>query len=120
MNQKQVISAVLFAAGVATAGGLVYAKEEAHGQNDAVADLVKAKISLSQAIGSAETQAGGKATKAELEGERGAVYFNVEVVTADNNVFDVKVDAADGKVLSSKADTADRGGHGVFASLVPG
>jgi uncharacterized membrane protein YkoI len=110
MNRKQLISAVLLAAGVATAGGLVYAKQEAPGQNDAVTDLGKAKISLSQAIGSAEAQAGGKATKAELEGERGVVVFNVEVVTADNKVFDVKVDAADGKVLSSKADAADRGG----------
>lgn len=108
MNQKQLISAVLFAAGLATAGGLVYAKQEAHAQNDAVTDLGKAKISLSQAIGNAEAQAGGKATKAELEGERGVVLFNVEVVTADSKVFDVKVDATDGKVLSSKADTDDR------------
>ena len=41
--------------------------------------------------------------------DRGAVAFDVEVVTPDNKVFDVKVDAADGKVLSSKLDQADRG-----------
>lgn len=111
MNRKQLIAAILLVAGVATAGGLVYAKQGDHAQNDAVADLAKAKVCLSQAVGSAEARVGGKATKAELEGERGVVVFNVEVVTADSQVFDVKVDATDGKVLSSRADAADHGGE---------
>ena len=109
MNRNQVIPAILLAAAVATAAGLVHAGQGATMENDAVADLAKAGISLGQAVGSAEAQAGGKATKAELDDERGGVVFNVEVVTADSKVFDVKVDAANGKVLSSKADSADRG-----------
>lgn len=108
MNRKLTISALIIAAGVATAGGLAYAKT-AGVENDAIADLAKAKISLTQAVGAAEAHATGKATKAELEGERGAVVYDIEVVTADNKVFDIKVDAADGKVLSSKQDQADRG-----------
>jgi len=108
MNRKTSISALVMAAGIATAAGLAYAKTTS-GENDAVTDLSKAKISLTQAIGAAESQAGGKATKAELEGERGSVRYQVEVVTPDNKVFDVQVDAADGKVMSSKQDQADRG-----------
>lgn len=108
MNRKLSISALVMAAGIATAGGLAYAKTTS-GENDAVTDLSKAKISLTQAIGAAESQSGGKATKAELEGERGSVRYQVEVVTPDNKVFDVQVDAADGKVMSSKQDQADRG-----------
>lgn len=110
MNRKIAIPALIMAAGIATAAGLAYAKSDA-GENDAIADLAKAKVTLTQAVGAAEAQSGGKATKAELEGERGAVVYQVEVVTADNKVFDVKVDAADGKVLSSKQDQADRGEH---------
>lgn len=108
MKSKITLPALLVAAGIATAGGLAFAKT-AGGENDAIADLAKAKITLVQAVSAAEAHAGGKATKAELEGERGAVVFDVEVVMPDNKVFDVKVDAADGKVLSSRLDQADGG-----------
>lgn len=110
MKRKIMIPALVLAAGVATAGGMAYATQSGVTQNDAVADLAKAKISLGQAVSAAEAQAGGKATKAEFDGERGQAVFDVEVVTADSKVFDVRVDAADGKVLSSKQDAADRGG----------
>ena len=110
MKRNIMIPALILAAGVATAGGLAYAKQTGALENDGVADLAKAKISLSQAIGSAETHAAGKAVKAELEGEHGPLVFNVEVITVDNKVMDVKVDANDGKVLSSQLDQADRGG----------
>lgn len=109
MKRTIMIPALILAAGVATAGGLAYAKQSGPAENDAVRDLAKAKITLVQAVSAAEAQAGGRATKAELDGERGTVVFDVEVVTPDNKVFDVKVDAADGKVISSKLDQADRG-----------
>ena len=110
MKRKIIIPALILAAGVATAAGLAYAKQTGSLENDAAVDLAKAKISLSQAIGSAETHAAGKAVKAELDSERGSVVFDVEVITADNKVMDVTVDAIDGKVLSSQLDQADRGG----------
>ena len=93
----------------ATAGSLAFAQGSGGKENDAVTDSAKAKVSLAQAIGTAEAQASGKATRAELDGERGAAVYDVEVITADSKVVDVKVDAASGKVLSSKADTTDRG-----------
>lgn len=110
MNRKISIPALILAAGVATAGGLAYAKASG-GENDAVADLAKAKVTLAQAAAAAESHSGGRATRAELEGEKGTTVYQVEVVTADNKVFDVRVDAADGKVLSSKADKADSSQH---------
>ena len=110
MKRKLMFPALIIAAGVASAAGLAYAKESSGTENEATADLAKAKISLSQAVATAETQAGGRATKAEFDGEGGVVAFKVEVVTPDNKVMDVKVDAVDGKVLSSLADTPDRGG----------
>ena len=54
------IPALIVAAGMATAGGLAFAKQAGGMENDAVADLAKAKISLNQAVTAAETQAGGK------------------------------------------------------------
>ena len=110
MKRKLMIPALVIAAGVATAAGLAFAKGSGSNENDATVDRAKAKISLTQAVGAAEAQAGGQATRAELDGERGVIAFNVEVVTPGNKVFDVKVDANDGKVLASNQDQADRGG----------
>lgn len=109
MKRKSMISALVAAAAMATAGGFAYARAAGGIDNDAVSDLAKTKVSLNQAVSAAEAQAGGKATQAELDGARGVAVYNVEVVTADSRVFDVKVDAADGRVLSSKLDPADRG-----------
>lgn len=106
MKSSIALPALLMVASIATGGGLAFAKT-ASGENDAIADLAKATITLTQAVSAAEAQTGGKATKAELEVERGAAVFEVEVVTADHKVFDVKVDAADGRVLSSKLDPVD-------------
>ena len=111
MRRNSVIVAAVAALTVGTAGGLAFARQVAAGENDAVADLAKAKITLVQAVAAAEAQTGGKASKAELESERGSTVFKVEVVGADGKVLDVQVDAADGKVLSSRQDVADRGGE---------
>ena len=111
MHRKFYTPALIMAAGVATAGSLAFAKQS-DAENESSADLAKATISLSQAVSAAEAQAGGKASKAskaEFDSERGALVYEVEVVTAGSKVFDVKVDATNGKVLSSKLDQADRG-----------
>ena len=77
-------------------------------KNDAVTDLAKARISLEQAMTAAtQHHAGGRVTKAELESKNGDTYYEIELVDAQQKVFDVKVSAADGKVLSSKLDEHD-------------
>jgi uncharacterized membrane protein YkoI len=109
-RKNAMISATLLAAGMATAGGLAYAQQFAAAQDDAVRDLARANISLVQAVVSAESQTGGRATRAELDDEHGSVAFEVEVVTTDGKVLDVRVDATNGTVLASKADEQDRRG----------
>lgn len=110
MKRKFMIPALAAAAGIATASGMAIAKN-AGAENDAVADLAKANVTIAQAIAAAEAQVGGKAVNAELRWTRGGLVYGVEVVRADNRVFDVKVDAADAKVLASAQDSADEGEH---------
>jgi uncharacterized membrane protein YkoI len=107
MRRNATMPALLFAAGVATAGGLAHAGKPACNDNDAVAALAQAKLGLVQAIGAAQAHVGGKAAKAELECKRGGAVFEGAGVMAKGTVFDVEVDALDGKLLSSKEDDRD-------------
>jgi uncharacterized membrane protein YkoI len=106
MNRSNKLSAALIAVAAATAAGLALAKQAAP-ENDALADLAKAKITLPQAIAAAESHVGGRATRAELDRQRGTVVFEVEVAADDGKVFEVVVDATDGHVRSSREDRAD-------------
>lgn len=74
-------------------------------END-TANLAAAKVSISQAIATAEQHASGKATRAELESSKAGVAFDIEV-TSGSKVIDVKVDATNGSVISSAEDVAD-------------
>lgn len=101
----------LLVVALATGGGMAWAVtgQQAAMDNDALA-IAKAKISLSQAIATAEQHAGGKATRAEFEHEKGSWVFDVEVASGAR-VFDVRIDADKGAVLSSQEDKADRDGR---------
>ncbi len=108
MQRKRFIPALILAAGVATAGGLAYAAQTGVTDNDAQVNLAQARISLGQAVATAEQHAGGRASRAELQNENGRLVYGVEV--ADNSkTTDVKVDATDGHVVSAQADQADQG-----------
>ena len=74
--------------------------------NDAMAGS-KAKISLVQAVTTAEQHAKGKATRAEFENSKRGFVYDVEVVSG-SKVFDVKVDPDKGTVISSAEDMTDR------------
>jgi uncharacterized membrane protein YkoI len=96
---------ILFAAALAaTALGTAYAA-----RNDAgdAAVLSQAKITLSQAIASAERHTGGRAVHARIENENGSAVYGVETVQG-STATDVKVDAGDGHVLSAQADHGDQ------------
>ena len=106
MQRKILIPALIMAAGVATAGGLVYANQSGVRQGDAMVNLAQAKISLAQAVATAEQHVGGRASRAELQNENGRLVYGVEVVDT-TRTMDVKVDAVNGSVLSAQADQAD-------------
>ena len=70
--------------------------------------LVKHELSLPEAVALAEKHhPGSKANQAELKFKKERLYYEVEVVTPKNEVFDVKVDAKDGTVFQSKPDNHD-------------
>lgn len=102
MKRKYYLAAL--AALSATAIGSAHAAK-AEG-NDAHA-LTAAKISLVQAVTTAEQHAGGKASHVEFEKSRGLWVFDVEVVTA-RSVMDVKVDATTGRIVAAAQDETDR------------
>lgn len=108
MKRNLVIGGVV--AAIVAASGVAFATQAANAENDAVSDLANAKVTLGQAVTTAEAQLNGRATSAELDSEGGTVAYKVEVVAANSKVFDMRIDAIDGKVLSSKQDVADRTG----------
>lgn len=107
-SNKLALPALAVALILTMSGAAAFAKSGVEGRdNDAVADLAHAKVTLVQAVTSAEQHAGGRATGAELESEKGKALYEVEVVAANRAVYDVTVDAGTGKVLASKIDKAD-------------
>ena len=90
---------------LATAAVVTYAAKRM--ENDA-AGINQAKISMTQAIATAEQYVSGKATRAEFEKAKGGAWvFEVEIVSG-TKIYDVKVDADKGTVISSAEDQADR------------
>ncbi len=94
----------LLALTLAAAGSMAYAATGAM-ENDALA-IATARISLVQAVTTAEQHAGGKATHAEYENSKQGWVYDVEVVNGVK-VFDVRVDADKGTVISSAEDKAE-------------
>lgn len=74
-------------------------------ENDALA-IANAKVSLVQAITTAEQHAKGRAAQAEYEKTKNGWVYEVEVVSG-NKVFEVQVDPQKGSVLASKEDKID-------------
>ena len=69
-------------------------------------DFSKAPVTMSQAIATAEQQAGGRATRAKLENEKGKLLYEVKVAGKDK-ATEVQIDAQDGKVLATNAAKHD-------------
>lgn len=97
MNAKRALMVgilLAFATGVTAASA-------ASGKSEPI-DLSKATVTMSQAVATAEQQAGGRATKAKLENEKGKLIYEVKVAGKDK-ATEVTVDAQDGKVLATAA-----------------
>lgn len=101
MSIKHIIPvalAALFAVGAA--GGIAYAKDSGQDAQDTAA-LAGMKVTLQQAIATAEQQAGGRAVGADMSQERGATRIAVEVV-GPQGVKTVLVDAQTGQVTATR------------------
>lgn len=101
MHRTPLIATLITAAGL----GLATA---AHADQDDIIHLPEARISLLQAVEAAQRHhEGSKALHAEFEHKHGRLYYEVEVLTPDNRVYDLIIDAHDGKVLDSRLDWDD-------------
>ena len=107
MNMKQIV--VLAAAGlIAIGGGSSVAYAEEHGDLGDAQALANSKVSLTQAIATAEQQAGGKAVDAGVDNENGTVRIAVEVAS-NQGVETVLVDPQAGQVTGTKAESGHEG-----------
>jgi len=74
-----------------------------------VADLVKdAKVTIDQAIKTAQEKVPGTVVEAELEKKHGKTVWEVEVVGADGKVTEVHIDAAAGTVIDTEAKKEEK------------
>ena len=98
----------IIAAALASAGVIAFAANtmDKDGENQA-ATLATAKISLGQAITSAEQHTGGKAAKAEFEQTKAGWAYEVEIVNGGKTV-DVRVNPDTGTVISAVDDKIDQ------------
>jgi len=90
--------AALFALS-ASGAALAAAGEGESGQE--IAAVLKAKISVVQAIATAEQQTGGRAMKIDVEKKNGAYLYEVKTVSKDR-VVEVFVDPVSGQVIRAE------------------
>ena len=107
MNKNRILPAALAAVIITAAGsGIAFAEERGERGHDAAA-LANAKVTLQQAITTAEQQANGRAVSADLTQDRGNPTIEVEVA-GPQGVKTVHVDAQSGQVTATNAgDQAD-------------
>lgn len=94
----------LFSISTALGGGWVYASTSK--ANDASV-ISSAKVSLVEAIATAEQHVQGKASRAEFESGKNGPKADVEVVTSAGKVFDVEIDATRNVVIAAVEDKLD-------------
>jgi uncharacterized membrane protein YkoI len=102
MNGESFIRKAVAVGLVTLMAGAASAKDRGQHERNTAAALAKARVVLSDAIGSAERQTGGRAVGASLEDGNGALRYEVHVVTG-NDVQDVFVDALTGSIVTVAA-----------------
>lgn len=96
MRKLTVIPAVMLVMAVCSASAFASSHTEEM-------EVVKSKVTLTQAIATAEKHASGVASKAEFEVSKSVPVYEIHVVK-DQKIHDVKVDANTGAVISSKVE----------------
>ncbi len=71
-----------------------------------IRNLAAAKISLTDAIATAEKHQGGKAVEASLDDDSFKPVFEISVVK-DDKIFEVHVNAETGEVIGAREDLDD-------------
>ena len=106
MNTKRITTFALAALlAMGAAGGIARAQDRDHDSREAAA-LAGMKVTLSQAITTAEGQAGGRAVSADVLQQDGATRIAVEVV-GPQGFKTVMVDGATGQVTATRDGGGD-------------
>jgi len=92
-----VVTAIAFVADAAGAGVIA---------DDDVSAMLQAKVTLTEAIATAEKEAGGKAVSASIDDNDGALLIGVVVAQSDRTQK-VLIDAQTGKVVKVNANGED-------------
>lgn len=99
--------AIVLAAGTLVAGGSAYADEK--DQKGKAEMAAKAKVTIDEAIKTASEKVSGEVIEAELERKHGKLIWEVEVVTAENEVMEVHIDAETGDFIDIEEEKAKSG-----------
>ena len=76
---------------------------------DEIGDLARTKITLVDAVATAQKAVKGPVLSAQLDAEHGQPTYLVEIVHS-GKIMEVTVDARTGRVLSSRVDPEDKPG----------
>jgi uncharacterized membrane protein YkoI len=82
--------------------GAAYAKDKERRTNEA-ALIANAKVTIAQAIATAEQQTGGKAVGTGIEDQNGTMFLEVRVLK-DNQEHSVLIDPQSGQVVKIATD----------------
>ena len=114
MSSRKIIPALMAATiafGSFGAAGLAFAKESMGQETNEAQVMQNAKITMQQAIATAEQAVGGKATGSGIDDENGVVTFEVEVVK-DGMGHKVLIDTQTGKITKQVMASADNDDDG--------
>lgn len=105
------VMATTIAFGSLGAAGMAFAKDDKDQATNEAQVMQNAKITMQQAIATAEQAVGGKAVGSGIDDENGVVTFEVEVLK-DGAQHKVLVDTQTGKITKQVLASADDDGEG--------
>jgi uncharacterized membrane protein YkoI len=98
----------VLAAATLSAAGAADAKDRHDQRTNEAAIIANAKVTITQAIATAEQQTGGKAVGTGIEDQDGAVFLEVTVLK-DNQKHKVLIDPQSGHVVKAVLEDNDEG-----------
>ena len=101
MKRSIYLIAPALAGGVLLMWGLAMSSEGTHGTGDS---LLTAKLSMEEAIATANAKFPGQVLEAELENEHGRAVYEIEIASATGSVTEITVDAQSGELLGSAVE----------------
>ena len=97
---KNVLLSGLLGVSLVGAGLSVQAEDD-----KALDNLRSLAVDMNQAVALATQAVPGNPIEAELEEEDGKMVWEVEVVTAENQIVEIEIDAQSGEILSQEQDS---------------